>query len=377
MSAERLLERFTRLCEIASPSRDERSVADAVAAELSAAGIEVAEDDSGERTGSNAGNLVARVAGASERWVSLFSHLDTVPHDGPIEVELHDGVFKSRGDTILGADNKAAVAVLIELGIQAAERGSPVGLELVFTTVEEEGLIGARHFDPSALRAPFGYALDLAEPIGRVVTAAPTYNRVTADFEGVEAHSGIRPEDGRSAIRAAAAAVGRMELGRLDEETTANAGTIQGGTATNIVAGHCRLVCEARSLSDEGAARATQMLVDACTAAATDTGCDVDIDVEEVFRSYRIPRGSAALAIARDALGGTGHQVQEISTGGGSDANALVANGYECVLLANGTEANHTPQESVRASNLAAMLEVCEAIASGVASAPDPDGSGG
>ena len=153
-----------------------------------------------------------------------------------------------------------------------------------------------------------------------------------------------------------------MKLGRIDEETTANAGVIAGGTASNVVAGSCRLECEARSLDDAKAAAALAGLVDACAWAATHHGCDLDIEVHEVFRAYRLASSSPAVRLARSALERCGHRPREVSTGGGSDANALVARGYECVLLANGTEANHTPQESVAASRLTEMLAVCEAI---------------
>ncbi len=138
----------------------------------------------------------------------LCAHLDTVPEAERIEVELADGVYRSRGETILGADNKAAVAVLVELAARAVAKPRRCGVELVFTVAEEDGLRGAKELDLGSLRSPFGFALDHATPIGEVITAAPTYQRVVAEFEGVEAHAGIRPEDGRSAIEAAAAAVG-------------------------------------------------------------------------------------------------------------------------------------------------------------------------
>jgi tripeptide aminopeptidase len=364
MSAdERILQRFTRLCEIPSPTGAERAVADAVAAELRDAGIEVVEDDAAGPARAGSGNLIARIPGASERWVSFFAHLDTVPHEGPIEVEFADGVFRSRGETILGADNKAAVTVLVELGLRALAAGAPaVGLELVFTVAEEDGLRGAKELDVSSLRSEFGYALDHATPIGEVITRAPTYNRIIADFEGVEAHSGIRPEDGHSAIAAAAAAIGAMRLGRIDEETTANVGVITGGTATNIVPGHCRIDGEARSVDEAKAGEVTAAMVDACTWAASEGGCDVDVEVIEMFRGYRIPGNAPGLRVARRALESVGIEPREVATGGGSDANALIAQGFECVLLANGTTDNHTPQESVSAEALTKMLAVCEAI---------------
>jgi tripeptide aminopeptidase len=356
-------ERFVRLCEISSPTGSERAVADEVLAELERLGVEAREDDAAEPAQAGAGNVIARLPGRSERWVSFFAHLDTVPEGGPIAVELADGVFRSRGNTILGADNKAAVAVLLELAARHAALPMAAGLELVFTVAEEVGLRGAKELDLGALRAPFGYVLDHASPIGEVITAAPTYQRLVAEFEGLEAHAGIRPEAGHSAIEAAAAAINAMRLGRLDPETTANVGRIDGGVASNVVAGHCRIEAEARSLDDDGVATATAAMLDACTWAASEHGCDVDLDVTEIFRGYRLRSSEPALKLAREALERHGLEPREVATGGGSDANALLERGYDCVLLANGTEANHTPQESVAAARLGEMLAVCESIA--------------
>jgi tripeptide aminopeptidase len=357
-----MLDRFARLCEIASPTGTERAVADAVLEELRELGVEALEDGAAERAQAGSGNLIARVPGAGEEWVMFASHLDTVPHDGSIDVMLDNGVFRSRGDTILGADNKAAVTVLLELAARHAASLPPVGLELVFTVAEEDGLRGAKELDLGALRASFGFVLDHASPIGEVITAAPTYKRLSADFEGSEAHAGIRPEQGRNAIRAAAAAVAQMKLGRLDEETTANVGVIAGGTASNVVPGHCHLEGEARSLDDERASEAIGAMVDACTWAAGEYECDVDVEVAEMFRGYRLRSNAAPVAVARAALERCGVEPREVATGGGSDANALSAAGFECVLLANGTDANHTPEESVAAERIVQMLEVCEAI---------------
>jgi tripeptide aminopeptidase len=363
VSEQRLLDRFVRLCEIASPTGSERGMADAVLAELRELGVEVIEDDAAGPARAGAGNLIARVPGSGDEWVAYFAHLDTVPHEGAVRAVLADGVFRSAGDTILGADNKAAVTVLVELAARAAQNGPPAtGLELVFTVAEEDGLRGAKELDVSALRAPFGFVLDHATPIGEIITAAPTYNRVVAEFEGIEAHAGIRPEDGRSAIAAAAGAIGAMELGRLDEETTANVGVIAGGSASNVVAGDCRIEAEARSLDEAKAAAATATIVDACTWVATEGWCDVDVDVIEMFRGYRLPASAKPVRLARDALASCGFTPRETATGGGSDANALIAAGYEALLLANGTDANHTPEESVPASNIVAMLDICEAI---------------
>jgi tripeptide aminopeptidase len=366
-SDQRLLDRFARLCRIPSPTGDERAVADEVLAELRALGVEVREDGAAEPARAGAGNLIATLPGRDEKWVSFFAHLDTVPHDAPIEVELADGVFRSRGDTILGADNKAAVAVLIELAARHLQDPPPASVELVFTVAEEDGLRGAKEVDHSSLRAPFGFVVDHASPIGEVITSAPTHKRLLADFEGTEAHSGIRPEEGHSAIAAAAGAIAGMRLGRLDAETTANIGVVSGGTASNVVPAQCCIEGEARSIDDAKASDTLGSMVDACTWAASEHGCDVDVQVIEMFRGYRLAPSAPQVRLARRALERCGFTPREVATGGGSDANALVAAGYDCVLLANGTEANHTPDESVAAGRLVEMLDVLTAIVDGAA----------
>lgn len=371
-----MLDRFVRLCEIPSPTGSERAVADAVLEELRGLGLEVTEDEAAEAARAACGNLVARVPGTGEGWISFFAHLDTVPHDGPIEVVEENGAFRSAGDTILGADNKAAVTVLMEMAARHSREPAALGLELVFTPAEEDGLRGAKELEVDALRAPFGFVLDHASPIGEVIVAAPTYKHVVATFEGQEAHAGIRPEQGTSAIAAAAAAVAAMELGRLDGETTANVGVIEGGTASNVVPGSCTLHAEARSIDGERAAAVIGAMVDACAFAASEGGCDLDVEVTEKFRGYRVDPGSDAARVAGAALEGCGHAPTMVTTGGGSDANALIARGYEAILLANGTDANHTPEESVSARALVQMLEVCEAavdVAAGLAAAPTED----
>jgi tripeptide aminopeptidase len=358
----RLHETFVRLCEIRSPTGEEREVADTVAAELRALGLEVSEDDAAGPAEAGAGNLLARLPGRSEEWVMFCAHLDTVPHEGLIEVAHEDGVFRSRGETILGADNKAAVAVFMELVARHAEQPPPIGIELLLTVAEEQGLRGAKAFDISALRSDFGFVLDHASAIGEVIVSSPTQQRLVADFAGVEAHAGIRPEDGNNAIAAAAVAISRMELGRLDEETTANVGVIAGGTSGNVVPGHCRVAAETRALDAGRAAEVAGKLTEAFAWGASEHGCDVDVRVEELFRGYKVASSSRSLALAEAGLRRAGFEPARTATGGGSDANALIVAGFDCVLLANGTEANHTPEESVSAANLDAMLEVCEAI---------------
>jgi tripeptide aminopeptidase len=359
---ERLHETFVRLCEIRSPTGEEREVADTIAAELRALGLGVSEDDAAGPAEAGAGNLLARLPGRSNRWVLFCAHIDTVPHTGQIEVVNDEGLFRSAGETILGADNKAAVAVFMELVARHASEPPPVGIELLLTVAEEQGLRGAKAFDTSALRSECGFVLDHAGPVGEVIVATPTQQKIRADFAGVEAHAGIEPDDGSSAIAAAAAAIARMQLGRLDEETTANVGTISGGTSGNVVPGHCDIVAEARSLDTDRAAAVAGEMTEACAWGASEHGCDVDVRVEELFRGYRIPNDSRSLGLAEAGLRRAGHQPLRTAIGGGSDVNALRLAGFECVLLANGPKDVHTSNECVAAADLDAMLAVCEGI---------------
>jgi tripeptide aminopeptidase len=367
---ERLHETFVRLCEIRSPTGEEREIADTLAAELRAMGLEVSEDDAAGPAEAGAGNLLARLPGESDEWVMFCAHVDTVPHRGQVEVVNDEGVFRSRGDTILGADNKAAVAVFMELVARATEKAPPVGIELLLTVAEEQGLRGAKAFDASQLRSRTGFVLDHAGPVGEVIVETPTQQKLRADFHGVEAHAGVRPEDGNSAIAAAAAAVARMELGRLDAGTTANVGLISGGTSGNVVPGHCWIHAEARSLDTERAAAVAGTMADACAGGASEHGCDVDVRIEELFRGYRLPADSVALAQAEAGLRGAGLEPVRAAIGGGSDVNALRVEGFDCVLLANGTDAVHTANEFVPARSLDKMLEVCEGIVAAAASGP-------
>ena len=360
--SSRLEDTFVRLCEIRSPTGEEREIADTIAAELRALGLEVSEDDAAGPARAGAGNLLARLPGQREEWVMYCAHIDTVPHKGQVEVINDGGVFRSRGETILGADNKAAVAVFMELVARHAASPPPIGIELVLTVAEEQGLRGAKAFDASTLRSRTGFVLDHAGPVGEVIVTTPTQQKILADFVGVEAHAGIRPEDGSSAIAAAAAAISRMDLGRLDEGTTANVGLISGGTSGNVVPGHCGIHAEARSLDAERAAEVAGQISDACAWGASEHGCDVDVRIEELFRGYQLPKDSPALGFAEAGLRGAGLEPRRVAIGGGSDANALRREGFDCVLLSNGTDMVHTADEMVPAANLAKMLEVCEGI---------------
>jgi tripeptide aminopeptidase len=334
-------------------------MADAVAADLRELGLEVEEDDTGAETGSDAGNLLARVSGPEGApAILLCAHLDTVPLAAAVEVVRENGVLTNRHEAILGADNNAAVATILGAARRLAADGSPVGVELLFTTCEELALRGAKTFDRGRLAADFGFVFDHASPVGELIVAAPTYYRIEANLHGAAAHAGIRPEDGRNAIAAAAKGVAALRLGRLDPGTTANVGRIEGGTASNVVAEHCRVELEARSLDEGRVGELVGEIVDALSEAASDAECDVETSVERLFRGYRLQRTAPAVEAAAAALRGIGIEPAYVTTGGGSDANALIAAGLPMLNVANGTERNHQPDESVSVEALEQMLDV-------------------
>jgi len=248
--------------------------------------------------------------------------------------------------------------VRLAIARRFAREPAAVGLELLFTTCEEIGLRGAKAFDRSQLDAEFGFVFDHASPIGELIVAAPTLYRIEGRFRGAPAHAGIRPEEGRNAIVAAARALAALELGRIDDQTTANAGRIEGGSAINVVAEHCRVELEARSLDHDRAGDLAARIVDALTESASDAECDVETIVEEEFRAYRLARSSPPVHAAVAVLEGLGIEPRPIPTGGASDAHVFQARGLPCLNVANGTERNHEPGESVTVAALETMLDV-------------------
>ena len=357
---ERLHETFAALCRIESPSRRERAVADWLAGELRALGLEVDEDDSGPAVRSDAGNLLARLPGRGDQSVLLCAHMDTVPLAAPVEPVLVDGRWENANDGILGADNKSAVAVILEVArrFTAAAEPPPIGIEILFTVCEEVSLSGSEEFDVSRLQSAFGFVFDHATPIGEIVVASPTHYRILAELRGRAAHAGVRPEVGRSAVVAAAHGIAAMRLGRLDDETTANVGMIEGGSAINVIPEWCRIEAEVRSLDADRAAKVATELVDHLQDAANAGECDLDVNVEQMFAGYRTKRRAPQLAVAERALRACGYEPRHIQSGGASDANSFETAGFSCTCLADGMERNHEPGERVSAQDLEMMLDI-------------------
>jgi tripeptide aminopeptidase len=367
--ADTLLSLFVRLAGIASPTGSERAIADVVARYLGDLGLAVREDDSAVVTGCGCGNLIALVKGRGEaETIGLCAHLDTVPMDRAPRVTVTDEYVRTDGATPLGADDKAAVAVLLELA-RALVAEAPAGdVELIFTAGEEAGLLGAKALDIPALAATRVFVLDSDGVPGTLITGAPTQKRVDAEFKGQAAHAGIAPELGRSAVVAAARAVASMRLGRLDDETTANIGVIEGGTARNVVAQRCLISGEARSRDEAKVAAQTEHMVQVIAGEAAAAGIDVEIDVQEAFRSYRHAPDSPLVAAGTQAALNAGLEPRLKEGGGGSDANVFNARGLPALTLGVGFEHAHSPLESMSVQRLHELY----AIAAGLVDAAGP-----
>ena len=359
----------TLLCELAaipSPPGQERAVADHVARYLRDLGVEVDEDEAGATVGSTAGNLFARIeAHGTDAGTPIFfcAHLDTVPPTDEIEPVVEQGVVRNARPTILGADNKAAVAVMLE-GVRrvVAENRPHSGIELVFTPTEETGLEGARAFDASRLRARTGFVYDQEGPMGQLVLAAPYSTAIDAVFLGRAAHAGMAPEEGRSAIAAAARAIADLRLGRIDDETTANVGVIDGGAARNVVPDRCHVVAEARSRDEGKLAGLVREMVDSFSFAAAIGECEVETILEEKYRGYRFRRDDAVVGLASEAFRRVGVEPQTTVGGGGADANVFNERGLACLNLSHGVEHFHSRDEHVSVEDLERMVDVTVAL---------------
>jgi tripeptide aminopeptidase len=357
-----LVDLFLELCTIRSPPGEERAMADRVSAYLEALGMVVEEDDAGRRIGSTANNLHCRVAGRVGGGTPLLlcAHLDTVPLAGELTpIVGEDGVIRNTGGTILGADNKASVAVMLEATRRiVADRRPHAGIELLFTPMEEVGLLGAGAFDTGKLEARVGFVYDQAAPIGEIVVGAPHARTLRARFHGRPAHAGMYPEEGRSAIVAAARAIADLRLGRVDEESSANVGLIEGGTARNVVPEWCVLEAEVRSHDPGRLADLVRETLETLAYAAATSDCTVETELSDQYRGYRFRADDLPVQIAREALTEAGFEPRTALSGGAADANVFNDRGLPTVNLANGMAEIHTPHEHIAVSDLEAMVDV-------------------
>jgi tripeptide aminopeptidase len=374
LNRERLAQEFVRLCEISSPPREEKPVADYLKQVFAGLGADYAyEDDSALKTGSESGNLIFRFKGSNGSAPIFYAcHMDTVQPGQGVQVERDGDVFTSRGDTILGSDDKSGIAPLIELIRVLRENGTGHRtLELVFTTCEEIGLQGAKALDYQKLQAEYGYALD-STGIDKVIIGAPAANRIRVDVHGTAAHAGINPEGGVSAFLVAAQAINKIKLGRLDEESTANIGVIKGGVASNIVPAQLMLKGEIRSHSTEKLATYTDEFKKAFleTIATWPVSDDpsfrpptVDLKVVPEYPVMRLHESDTVVETIRQAGIALGREQSFIVAGGGSDANIFNGYGLPTAIVATGMTDVHTTDESIDLNDMVKLTEMLHTIA--------------
>jgi tripeptide aminopeptidase len=367
LNAERLADTFRSLVTISSVSRSEGKLASDLKNRLDQLGAETVLDGSAGATGSDTGNLIGRLRGTCAVPALLLSaHMDTVQPGEGISVVFRDGVFTSDGTTILGADDKSAIAVILEALSVLREDRIPHGpIEVVLTTCEEVGLAGARNLDFSLITAPFGYVLDGSDTEG-VIVQAPSANGFEIHMIGKDAHAGAHPEKGINAIHLAAKAMAGLSIGRIDPETTCNIGWIEGGIATNVVPPLVTIRGEARSHDEDKLERLTAGIVAAFEGVVAEhrghAGHDGLPRVEaQVGRSYtrtRIPGDHPLVRLARETAARLGRMMRTKISGGGSDANIFFEKGIPLGILGTGMREIHTVREYVRLEDMVRATEL-------------------
>ncbi|MEN8198531.1 MAG: M20/M25/M40 family metallo-hydrolase [Thermodesulfobacteriota bacterium] len=372
LNRERLAETFVHLCEIESPSRRERRVADYLTGLFTELGAEsIIEDDSAEKTGSDCGNLIVRFPGTVDKAPLFFAcHMDTVEPGCGVQVLRTGDLFSSRGNTILGGDDKSGIAATIELIRLLHEHDMEHGpIEILLTTCEEVGLLGAKHLDHSLVTAKQGYALD-STGIDRVIIGAPAANRLSVEVRGIAAHAGLNPEQGVSALCLAARAIADLRLGRLDEQSTANFGLIHGGVATNIVPDRITLEGEVRSHSPEKLEAYTQEIEatfrNVIRNWSDQTGASgqpsVEISVAMEYPALRLEDWDTVVTRVHRAGDLLGREISFQVAGGGSDANIFNSYGLETAIVATGMDKVHTTDECLNLNDLERLTELLLAI---------------
>ncbi|MGX6978810.1 M20/M25/M40 family metallo-hydrolase [Vagococcus elongatus] len=345
----RLVQTFIDLVSIDSESKDEKQVHEYLKNVFTSLNLEIVEDDSMAKTGLGANNLIAKLRGSKNTEPLFFSsHTDTVSPGKGIEVIEKDGILYSKGDTILAADNKAGIAIMIEAIRRIQEEKIPTGLlEFVLSPGEEIGLIGAAALDMSLLTSTYGFVLDSDGPVGHVTIASPFLHMYDVKIIGRAAHAGMEPEKGISAVSILAEALSHIETGRLDAETTANIGFIQGGEASNIVMDELLLKGEVRAISEKRAQQLVQQMETSFKQAADKFGGKVEISANQMATGFRITDDEPVMELLKESTTHLGFDLVSEISGGGSDANIFNAQGKSTPNLSIGYANMHTTQESV------------------------------
>ncbi|HYG60582.1 MAG TPA: M20/M25/M40 family metallo-hydrolase [Symbiobacteriaceae bacterium] len=364
VNRERVTSLLMELCATDSGSRNERQMADRLKPILAELGFAVQEDAAGSQVGGNAGNLYARLEGTAPGEAILFSsHMDRVTPGLGVKPRIEGDAIVSDGTTILGADDAAGLAAVIEAVQVLQEHNLPhPTIELGWTICEEVGLLGARNMDYSWFTSRLGFALDSGGQVGEIVVKAPSQAKVNATFRGKAAHAGVAPEKGVSAIQIAAVAISRMQLLRIDPETTANIGSIIAEGPTNIVPETCKIVAEARSLDQEKLETQVAEMIAAMERAAEELGGKVEYEVLRSYAAFNLSPESAPVKRAATAAELIGARVVITATGGGSDANIFNGNGIPMAVLGVGYEEIHSTRERMPIDQLVQLSEWALAI---------------
>ncbi|MDI6715946.1 MAG: M20/M25/M40 family metallo-hydrolase [Actinomycetota bacterium] len=356
----RLVRLFETLVRIYSPSRKEQVIADYIKGYIEALGFLAYEDEAGTGDVLSSGNVIVTIPGTAEGPCILFvSHLDTVEPAKDVEPVIENGVIRSKGDTVLGADDKAGVAVMLELASILASKSVLHGpVHLIFTVAEEVGLEGAKALDLSDKKIDYTYVLDASGKVGTIVISAPYQDSFEIEFKGRAAHAGMAPEMGISAIVAASKAIGCMKLGRIDDETTANVGVIEGGKAGNIVPDKARVVAEARSLDVNKLEAQAQHMMECCKAAAKEIGAKVDIKRYRPYDGYLHTGDDPVVKNVMDKMLAVGITPRLEKSGGGSDTNVFNSKGISAVNLGVGYDHVHTTDEYMPISEMVKLANL-------------------
>ena len=368
INKQRICDEFIRQASIDSPSFKEAEIANYLEKRFKELGAEIEFDNAGEQIGSDSNNMIARFSGTkSGEPLLLSAHMDTVTPAENVEPVLKDGIFTSAGDTILGGDDKSGIVEIIEALEVLQEQQIPyVPLEVVISICEEQGLLGAKLLDFSKFKAKRGLALD-TRGVDIVINRAPAANRFTIDIFGHEAHAGVCPEQGVSAIQIASRAISRMNLGRIDAETTANIGTIHGGMASNIIPSRISLRGEVRSHSIDKLREQTESIIGIVEAEVNNAKIVVGDETKQATMSIELREDFSPMFVAEDAqilqviqaAGVALQRPQKIeAAGGGSDANIFNNNGIEMVIMATGMEKVHTINEQISLDDMVKASEL-------------------
>ena len=364
-----ICEEFLKLTSINSPSLKEGQLASYLKARLKEFGAQVREDNSARLTGSDTGNIIAVYPGNREKPAILLSaHMDTVQATEGMIPQIKDGIIYSDGRTILGADDKVGIAIILAV-LSSLDDTVPHGpIEILFSVQEEIGLIGVKNLDYE-FKAKYGYVLDGDGPVGTIVNASPSHITLDLIVEGKAAHAGLVPELGINAIVVAAKAIAGITSGRLDDETTSNFGIINGGKGRNIVADRVEIKAEVRSRNKEKLEKETENIVNQFIETAKNNGAEFKFDRNFAYEAFFIDPKHPAITHSIKAGEKLGLKVYLKATGGGLDANILNAKGITCVALGLGNENPHANEEYAIISELERgrqfLLEIIKQIAQG------------